>query len=327
MADSNANFNINPPQGFNLPVVVSQPALASMIQDDPPALNIQIPNIQIPDLSGIDLSTAISRQENKQEERIPRPIVNINPEWSLKDIVDNVPHPIGWEQMFHDAQTDFFNISQKLSTKGEFYPKKEHLFNAFHLTPLDKVRVILVGQDPYPQTKKHSQEPRAQGLAFSIARDDVLEKHSVYNMFKEIKENCYPDTFQMPDHGDLTAWANQGVLLLNTCLTVSPNQPASHMKPRNLWHSFIARVINTIVHREHKMHNKQRVKPIFILLGGEAQKTITRFLGENSEKVDIIEAAHPSPLSASRFFGSKVFLKVNKKLAAYGEPIIDWNLH
>jgi uracil-DNA glycosylase len=274
--------------------------------------------------------------------------------WTVEDIITNIPPPIGWERVFQESRNELVHISNLLKTMGPYYPKREHLFRAFEKTPLDAVRVILIGQDPYHQTKKGSSEPRAQGLSFSFARDDpVPGNSSLHNMFLEL-QNCYPATssnpFRYPSHGDLSHWAEQGVLLLNTCLTVAPGKALSHMggsdrSEKNLWGPFLARVLLAINQRENTIASTEgikgtlpaaagptsggktiRVKPIYVLLGGKAQK-LKHTIGGYCEKVIILEATHPSGLSAERgFFGSKIFWKINKELRQMGQPEIDWNL-
>ena len=311
---------------ISLDISTTSHKLSSLIDDDDKDKNNSKSNERITidiDLNSISFDSPIDF--TIQPNNYVREQVYIDPNWTVKEIIENVPPPIGWEQMFSEAYADLCLISSNLARLGEYYPRNKNLFRALELTPLNKVKVILFGQDPYHQKNRNTSEPRAQGLSFSISRDDTLEKHSVYNMFKEI-EDCYPETFRMPNHGDLTKWAEQGVLLLNTCLTVSPGAAGSHMKPRNLWHSFISKIVTTIVLRDAQKHNNKLIKPIFVLLGGEAQRTIPRFLNENIEKVDIITAAHPSPLSAHLFFGSKVFKKINNKLSSYGQTEIDWNV-
>jgi uracil-DNA glycosylase len=242
-------------------------------------------------------------------------------DWSLERIIQERDPPFGWENVFRESVDELIHISHVLDRLGEYYPKKENLFAAFDKTPLENVRVILIGQDPYHQTKSHSSSPRAQGTSFSFARDDpVPGNSSLYNIFTEI-HNSYPESFVMPQHGDLTSWTDQGVLLLNTCLTVRPGQAESHyINKRNIWHPFLIRVLNAIIHREQK----NGTKPIFILLGGKAQE-LARELGE---KVVILNASHPSPLSAHRgFFGSDVFKKANLWLQSFGQRPIDWNLY
>lgn len=270
---------------------------------------------------------------------VSRPLVkhNIPDSWSVEDMINNLPPPFGWERIFEESKYELIHISNLLKTLGPFYPKKADLFRAFELTPLADVRVVLIGQDPYPQNKDGSMSPRAQGLSFSFARDDPVPGNcSLHNMFVELQDN-YKETFRYPAHGDLSSWARQGMLMLNTCLTVAPGQPGSHMgkdsrSKQNLWKPFLIRILNAINQRNQRNNGtgngniKMKVKPIYVLLGGKAQD-LKRDLGTYCEKVIFVEATHPSPQSAhSGFFGSKIFLKINRELRQMGEPEIDWNL-
>lgn len=180
-------------------------------------------------------------------------------------------------------------------------PKKENIFNAFNLTPLKNVKVVILGQDPYPT------EGVAMGLAFSVSKETKIPK-SLHNMFLEAKEDI---NFEYPKCGDLTNWAKNGVLLLNRILTVEKSKPLSHKNKG--WEKLTLRVIEEI--------NKQDRKIVYILLGNEAQK-IKEYI-TNSKHL-IIEAPHPSPLSAYHgFFGSKIFSKTCEYLDL---PYSFWSL-
>ena len=184
------------------------------------------------------------------------------------------------------------------------YPPGRLIFNAFNLCPFDKVRVVIIGQDPY-------HEPgQAHGLCFSV-NDGVPFPPSLQNIFKEIHDDIGTP---IPTSGNLTRWAQQGVLLLNATLTVRAHQAGSHQNKG--WEEFTDAVIRQLnEHREHL---------VFILWGRHAQSK-KAFITKPERLV--IESAHPSPLSAQRgFFGSRPFSRANNWLAEKGVEPIDWQI-
>ncbi|MCO5114221.1 MAG: uracil-DNA glycosylase [Bdellovibrionaceae bacterium] len=190
--------------------------------------------------------------------------------------------------------------------KGKvIYPRPHEYFEAFNQTPLDQVKVVILGQDPYHGPLQ------AHGLCFSVQKDIAIPP-SLQNIYKELK-NDIPDV-QIPKHGHLTAWAKQGVLLLNATLTVERAKAASHQKKG--WEEFTDAAL--------KIVNESHTPKAFILWGSSAQKK-GEFL--DSKKHLVIKAVHPSPLSAHRgFFGHKPFSRVNEFLMATGQTPIDWSL-
>ena len=184
------------------------------------------------------------------------------------------------------------------------YPSMFDIFNAFKLTPYEKVKAVLLGQDPY-------HEPgQAQGLCFSV-KEGVPKPPSLVNIFKEMKSDLGYDP---PESGDLTKWAKEGVLLLNTTLTVRRAQANSHKNCG--WTEFTDEVIRRLSARETPM--------VFILWGGNARAKKPLIDGE---KHLILECAHPSPLSCyNGFFGCRHFSKTNAFLQAKGLGEIDWKL-
>ena len=184
------------------------------------------------------------------------------------------------------------------------YPDVEHIFDAFHLTPLHKVKVVILGQDPY-----HN-EGQAHGLCFSV-KPEVGIPPSLVNIYKELKDDldCY-----IPNNGYLEKWARQGVLLLNTVLTVRAHQAFSHQGKG--WERFTDAVIRAV--------NEQDRPIVFILWGKPAQAKKSML---TNRKHLILEAPHPSPLSSFRgFFGSKPFSQTNHFLAMNGIEAIDWQI-
>lgn len=184
------------------------------------------------------------------------------------------------------------------------YPPAERIFDAFHLTPLKEVKVVILGQDPY-----HN-EGQAHGLCFSV-QPNVEIPPSLVNIYKELKEDlgCY-----IPNNGFLEKWAKQGVLLLNTVLTVRAHQAFSHQGKG--WEQFTDAVIKAV---------NQQDRPIVFLLWGKPAQMKRNML--NNSKHLILTAPHPSPLSSYRgFFGSKHFSKTNEFLQSNGIKPIDWQI-
>jgi uracil-DNA glycosylase len=182
------------------------------------------------------------------------------------------------------------------------YPPAKLIFNAFSLCPFDKVKVVIIGQDPY-------HEPgQAQGLCFSV-NDGIKFPPSLVNIFKEIENDCGTP---VPQSGNLTRWAEQGVLLLNATLTVRAHQAGSHQ--RRGWEEFTDAAIKALsADREHL---------VFILWGSYAQGKAS-FI--DSSKHLVLMSAHPSPLSAYRgFFGNKHFSRANDYLIQNGEVPVKW---
>ncbi|KGT46730.1 MULTISPECIES: uracil-DNA glycosylase [Acinetobacter] len=197
-----------------------------------------------------------------------------------------------------------FLIEEKRADKV-IYPPNHLIFNALNTTPLDKVKVVILGQDPYHGPNQ------AHGLSFSVQKGVALPP-SLRNIFHELHSDL---GVPIPKHGDLTHWAQQGVLLLNAVLTVEAGQPTSHQKRG--WEEFTDHVIDVI--------NEQRENVVFILWGAYAQRKGQRI---DQNKHLVLKAAHPSPLSANRggFFGCKVFSKANNYLKQHGIEPIDWQL-
>lgn len=238
------------------------------------------------------------------------PITN---EWTVERVAKEYP-PFSWESVFKNAENEIKDVSDLIEEKKEIHrnrilPDNCNLFRAFQMTPIYKVKVVILGQDPFYTTYGNGL-PLATGMAFSVPRTAPIPP-SLKNMFKELKETI--PNFKMPKHGDLSSWALQGVLLLNACLTVREGEPDCFGQ---IWEGFLKKVINAIL--------EQNPNTIFVAWGGNAQKTVKKFVGE---RAPILTAAHPSPLSAHRgFFGCKHFFKINELLIEQGSEPIDWNL-
>ena len=184
------------------------------------------------------------------------------------------------------------------------YPEEDQVFAALQLTPLDKVNVVLLGQDPYPG------DGMAHGLCFSVNPSVKKLPPSLKNIFRELHNDL---GCPIPTKGCLTSWSKQGVLLLNTILTLRAGEPLSH-KDRG-WETFTNEIIRAV--------NDKRDPVVFLLWGRSAQSKINLI---DTSRHAVIQSAHPSPLSARAFFGTKPFSKVNTALRAAGRSEIDWNL-
>lgn len=194
-----------------------------------------------------------------------------------------------------------FLRAENASGRG-YLPAGADVLRAFS-RPFEDVRVVIVGQDPYP-TPGH-----AVGLSFSVASDVRPVPRSLANIFTEYSDDL---GFPTPTTGDLSPWADRGVLLLNRVLTVTPGKPASHR--RRGWEDVTARALTALAERD---------RPLVAVLWGRDAATAKPMLGQ----ARTVESVHPSPLSASRgFFGSKPFSTVNRHLAELGEPPVDWRL-
>lgn len=198
----------------------------------------------------------------------------------------------------------FYNVVENEYNEKVVFPPKEDIFRALKLTPYDKVKVVIVGQDPY-----HG-EREANGLSFSV-HPGIKIPPSLQNIYKEL---CNDLGFSVPNNGDLTKWANEGVLMLNAILTVEKDKPASH---HNLgWELFTDYVIKIINLKD---------EPVVFILWGNFAKEKSALI--TNPKHFIISSPHPSPFSANRgFFGSKPFSKTNDFLVRNRIKPIDWQL-
>lgn len=216
----------------------------------------------------------------------------------------------GWDEALAPLFADERYLKIREFLKKEYsthvvYPDMYDLYNCFRLTPIDGLKAVLLGQDPY-------HEPRqAHGLCFSV-RAGVELPPSLKNIYKELESDL---NVAPPPCGDLTKWAKQGVLLLNTTLTVREHLANSHSKCGWAW--FTDSVIRLISDRTENT--------VFILWGGNARSK-TCLIDQNRHLV--LQSAHPSPLSAyNGFFGSKPFSKTNRYLLAHGKQPVDWDLN
>lgn len=212
-----------------------------------------------------------------------------------------------WHDYLHEEFSKPYYLQLREFLKVEYftqtiYPPMEDIFNALHYTPFQKVKAVILGQDPYHGPNQ------AHGLSFSVQRT-VNPPPSLQNIFTELQNDL---GIQRPNHGSLIDWAKEGVLLLNTVLTVRQGQAHSHRGKG--WESFTDEVIRTLNYKED---------PIVYILWGRAAQEKKKLIDTN--KHHILQAPHPSPLAAHRgFFGSKPFSQTNELLIKNGQAPINW---
>ncbi|MEZ8745415.1 uracil-DNA glycosylase [Vibrio sp. 10N.261.49.A5] len=219
--------------------------------------------------------------------------------------------PKTWESIINDERDkEYFQsvlafVEQQRNSGKTVYPPQEQVFSAFDMTPFESVRVVILGQDPYHGANQ------AHGLAFSVL-PGVKIPPSLRNMYKELAQDI--EGFEIPSHGYLDSWASQGVLMLNTVLTVEEAKAHSHAKCG--WETFTDAIIAEL---------NQRSEPIiFLLWGAHAQK---KGQAIDADKHHVLVAPHPSPLSARRgFFGCQHFSMTNELLSSINQQPIDWTL-
>lgn len=215
-----------------------------------------------------------------------------------------------WLEILKDEfeQEYFLAIKNKLNEEIKngkiIYPHASNFFRAFDLSPFNKTKLVIIGQDPY-----HGKN-QANGLCFSVNKEVALPP-SLKNIFKELKNDI--SDFNVPNHGDLTKWAKQGILMLNSVLSVRASSPASHASIG--WEIFTDNVIKNISEKKENI--------VFLLWGKYAQK---KGVNIDKNKHLVLESAHPSPFSATKFFGCRHFSKTNKYLISKNIQPIDWNL-
>lgn len=222
----------------------------------------------------------------------------------MKKIFEN-----SWQELLEDELNKVYYQNLRKFLINEYrtqtiYPEMDNIYNALHYTDYDDVKVLLLGQDPYHGPNQ------AHGFAFSV-KEGVRIPPSLLNMYKELETDL---GYKIPNHGNLKKWADEGVLLLNTALTVRQGQANSHSGKG--WEILTDHII--------KLVNKREDPVVFILWGSNARSK-KQFI--DREKHMIIEAVHPSPLSAYRgFFGSKPYSRTNNFLKSVGKEPIDWKI-
>lgn len=226
-------------------------------------------------------------------------------------ILDKVRLPVDWKLALEEELTSDNMDELRAFLKAAYqssdsiYPPANLMFNALNLTPLAHVKVVILGQDPYHRPGQ------AMGLSFSVPKI-IPKPPSLNNVLKEMAQDI---GIAPSKHGDLTYWAEQGVLLLNSSLTVREGEPNSHQNAG--WEPFTDKIIDII--------NEQTEHTVFILWGSKAQQK-GKYIDTNKHL--ILTAVHPSPLAANRggFFGTRPFSKTNDYLIQHGQTPIDWQL-
>lgn len=228
----------------------------------------------------------------------------------IKNFLDLSSLDSSWQECLKDEFTKpyFIHLNQLLENEcasGKLiHPTPNLIFNAFNCTPLNQLKVVLLGQDPYHQPNQ------AMGLSFSVPKG-VKVPASLRNVYKELSRTV--DGFSVPNHGDLSGWANQGVLMLNTALTVEAGKAGSHAKIG--WQIFTDAVIQIISERSDGV--------VFLLWGKFAHKKSELI---NLKKHCVLKAIHPSPLARGGFSGCNHFFLVNRWLEQRGKSTINWQV-
>jgi uracil-DNA glycosylase len=224
--------------------------------------------------------------------------------------LNKTPLPKSWARHLEEefSKSYMLNLQSFLQAESDnkkpIHPNSSEIFSAFHLTPLNKVKVVIIGQDPY-----HG-ENQAHGLCFSV-KSGIKTPPSLRNIYKELESDL---KLPQPNHGFLESWAKNGVLMLNNVLTVEQAKPASH-KGKG-WEIFTDKVVDVL--------NDECENLVFLLWGSHAQKKAANV---DREKHLVLECSHPSPFSAHKgFLGSRCFSKANEYLKVCGVGVVDWSL-
>lgn len=224
-----------------------------------------------------------------------------------------------WSDLFSEQEVNELYAEAVRRSESMPLPYFDELLRAFELTPLHKVKVVILGQDPYhgfyrkniPRLRAIKTMPQANGLAFSVDEGCKIPP-SLRNIFKELES----DLNIKAEHGDLSNWAEQGVLLLNTVLTVEMEKPGSHADIG--WEEFTGNIINTLTEFHPPV--------VFLLMGKKAKESFEKYAAHDNRD-NVIYVPHPSPFSArTGFFGSKPFSRVNELLKKLGKMPIDWRV-
>ncbi len=260
-------------------------------------------------LALLDLNTSTSNLAETKTKKMPEPTepkINLTEQKISSN--NSLIKSESWnfvlaEEMKKDYFVKLLEFIEREGQETKIFPPKEEIFTALEITPLEKIKVVILGQDPYHGVGQ------AHGLSFSVKKGVSIPR-SLENIFKELASDL---NIKPPNHGNLTHWATQGVLMLNTVLTVRAHKANSHKNKG--WEIFTDRVIEIV--------NEQTPHVVFVLWGKEAQKKIKLI----DDKHTIIKSPHPSPFSAKYgFFGSRPFSKINSALQQAKQEPIDWTL-
>lgn len=255
-----------------------------------------------------------------EREPAPTPPSTYQPENSLSVQAQFTSLPADWAKLAYPfvaspASTQLCNWIEKMRSDGAMiYPSQ--IFYALHLTAVDKVKVVILGQDPYHGIDRNTGDPQAHGLAFSVPVG-AKPPPSLRNIFKELQRDL---GLAIPLHGSLETWAKQGVLLLNTILTVTAEQAASHARlfSNGGWEAFTDQLLSNLA-----QYHAARGRRLIVMLWGSHARAKAALFADHV----VLEAAHPSPLSAHRgFLGCGHFGLANHALIAAGQEPINWRL-
>lgn len=235
----------------------------------------------------------------------------------------NVPET--YENVFYETIEELEDIHVLINKSKKIYPSKEKIYYALECTPLDKIKVILIGLEPFSSTSPKTGKGIAQGLSYSVDKGENIPP-ATKNIYKELERDI--DNFTIPNHGDLLNWTKEGVLLLNLSLTVLPNESNSH---KGVWMPFVIELIKFI------MNNQTNI--VIMLWGKDIQnyksyfgkkyiswgKDIQNNKGQLNNKNLILEAGHPNPFTVKTFVGCSHFSKCNTFLEKVGRTPVNWN--
>ena len=286
----------------------------------PDDFKIPIPkfNNDIIDKMDIDNIEEDKMEEDKiEEDTTIDEIVNKVEKMRISSIFEKYIPTNDWNKIIkNELSQDYFKTIENKFTesikKEIIYPKKSKIFRAFTLTPINKIKVVIIGQDPYPGKCRKTNVPYANGLAFSVNKECSIPK-SLNNMYKEMDRSG----FKIPKTGELEKWAKQGVFLINTQLSVEAGNANSH----KFWQKFTDVIIKKLSEMDKKI--------VFVLMGGNALKKYKIIKKCRDNKFVI--TSHPSPLSFKKklrsyppFYGSNIFVNINNKLQELGLEKINW---
>lgn len=250
-----------------------------------------------------------NNKDDKAKIHVQRDLSIVDDTWStLKTIQENPP--TGWKNLFSDFGNAAKNIDRLMTRRGRFIPLPQEIFLPFDLTPLESVKVVILGKCPH-HTIGIDRMPRTNGLAYSHRREAPINAKTRC-IFDEVARS-YPTTFKRPNHGDLSGWAKQGVLLLNLCLTTEPGTPEAHLVQNstiNLWSGLIDYTFKLL--REHRPHC------IMMLWGRYIQDSIEPGI---KEALHTLESNDPESYG---FLGNNHFILANEHLKSKGMSPIDW---
>ena len=283
---------------------------------DNKTINININSI-LRDLDISKYSDIISKKINEINEikvETPQYFItdDIDQSWTIMDIVNKKPIE-SWLNVFKESYNDLIRISnyiQSIEAQGKvIYPLKKNIFRALVCTPLNRVKVVIFGQDPYPGVNKNTRLPIAHGLSFSTDKINPIPQ-SLANVYKVLQKTVA--NFSYPSHADLTCWAEQGVLLLNKCLTLDSGESSSH---KDLWGEFVTRIIQHI--------DSTNPNCVYLLWGNHAQE-----LNKYIKSKNVLMTSHPSNQGARfGFYDCNHFNETNKILTSWGQKEINWNVN